>query len=127
MACPARPAGSASSASAPASAAASAPTRQILAAYADLLFWTQSSASPATDRKHAYADAESFRVTQSVETVTRIDVETALRASGRTDADRRNEQLAPHRELAAVINQGCLSSSTALTVWMSQTRQGVMH
>jgi hypothetical protein len=49
-----------------------------------------------------------------VETATRIDVETALRASGRTDADRRNEQLARHRELAAVINQGCLSSSTAL-------------
>jgi hypothetical protein len=48
-------------------------------------------------------------------------------ASGRTDADRRNEQLAPHRELAAVINQGCVSSSTALTVWMSQTLQGVMH
>ena len=56
------------------------------------------------------------------------DVETALRASGRTDTDRRNEQLAPHRELAAaVINQGCISSSRALTVWRSQTLQGVMH
>jgi hypothetical protein len=55
------------------------------------------------------------------------DVETVLRASGRTDTDRRNEQLAPHRELAAVINQGCISSSTALMVWMSQTLQGVMH
>jgi hypothetical protein len=55
------------------------------------------------------------------------DVETALRASGRTDSDRRNEQLAPHRELAAVINQGCISLSTASMVWMLQTLQGVMH
>jgi hypothetical protein len=43
----------------------------------------------------------------------------ALRASGRTDADRRNDELAPHRELPALINQGCISSSTALRIWMS--------
>jgi hypothetical protein len=40
------------------------------------------------------------------------DVETALRASGRTDTDRRNEQLAPHRELRREMSQAENVSAT---------------
>jgi hypothetical protein len=87
--------------------------------------WGEYSFQSVTPRKPNSSDPQRHRRGSSgahgtmarlrpVETATRIDVETALRASGRTDADRRNEQLARHRELAAVINQGCLSSSTAL-------------